>query len=55
MKKHEFRLERKGEPLTPEILMRILSQTAGEETAREVYKDLTGKEPPKRGEQDENN
>lgn len=53
MKKHDFSMKRKGEPLTPEILMRILTKTAGEETAREVYKDLTGKEPPERGEQDE--
>ena len=37
---------RNHKPLTPERLMRILDKTEGGERAREVYRRLTGEEPP---------
>ena len=44
--KRDFRLRKPGKTLTPERLMRILSNTAGEDVAKEKYKELTGHEPP---------
>ena len=45
--KRDFALKRPiGKPLTPEKLMHILNQTEGGERAKEVYRNLTGKEPP---------
>ena len=38
--------KRKGKPLTPETLMRILNQTEGGERAQKAYKELTGLNPP---------
>jgi len=46
MRKHDFTLERRHRPLSPEKLMNILNQTEGGERAKEVYKNLTGEEPP---------
>ena len=44
--KRDFTLERRDRPLTPEKLMNILNQTQGGERAKEVYRNLTGEEPP---------
>ena len=44
--KRDFKLERKGNALTPERLMRILNQTEGGERAKQAYKRLTGLNPP---------
>ena len=44
--KRDFSLKRKTKPLTPEKLMRILDQTEGGERAKQVYKRLTGLNPP---------
>lgn len=47
MKEHrDFNLRRKVRPLTPEKLMDILNQTEGGERAGQVYKRLTGLNPP---------
>lgn len=43
----DFRLkERREGVLTPEILARILRQTAGEEEAAKVYEEWTGEQIP---------
>ena len=44
--KRDFTLERRDRPLTPEKLMNILNQTQGGERAKDVYRNLTGEEPP---------
>lgn len=43
----DFRLkERRENELDPEILVRILRQTAGEEEAAKVYEEWTGEQIP---------
>ena len=49
--KRDFTLERRDRPLTPEKLMNILNQTQGGERAKEVYRNLTGEEPPEETEE----
>ena len=44
--KRDFSLRRKEKPITPQKLMDILGKTEGGERAKEVYKNLTGEEPP---------
>lgn len=44
--KHDFSLRRKVKPITPQQLIDILDKTEGGERAKEVYKNLTGEEPP---------
>ena len=42
----DFALKRRAKPLTQEKLMHILNQTEGGERAKQVYKRLTGLNPP---------
>ena len=44
--KREFRLRENHKPLTPDKLMSILNQTEGGERAKQMYKYLTGMNPP---------
>jgi hypothetical protein len=42
----EFRLKRRERELSPELLFKILSETAGKKKAIEKFVELTGEEPP---------
>ena len=44
--KRDFSLCRKAKPITPQKLIDILNKTEGGERAKEVYKNITGEEPP---------
>lgn len=46
MREHRDWKKRNHGPLTPEKLMHILNQIEGGERAKEVYRNLTGEEPP---------
>ena len=46
MMERDYNLRRNTRPLTPEKLMDILNNTEGGERAKQVYKRLTGLNPP---------